>query len=121
MTKIINILSTEYTINYRSIDTDPIFKKTPQMVVYCCAVTKRIVICDLTKHPDYADESAFFKTASEKETLRHEIVHAFLDESGLRDSALSYDGPWAKNEEMVDWIALIGPKIYKAWQEAEAI
>jgi hypothetical protein len=28
---------------------------------------------------------------------------------------------WAKNEEMVDWFALQGPKIYAAWKEAGAI
>lgn len=58
---------------------------------------------------------------SQKQTLRHEIVHAFFDESGLASSSLGIDGPWAKNEEMVDWFALQGPKIYKAWQEAGAI
>ena len=40
---------------------------------------------------------------------------------GLASSSLGIDGPWAKNEEMVDWFALQGPKIYKAWQEVGAI
>ena len=56
-----------------------------------------------------------------KQTLRHEIVHAFLCESGLADSAMQSQRGWAKNEEMVDWIAFQGPKIYKAWEEAGAI
>lgn len=34
--------------------------------------------------------------------LKHELVHAFLIESGLDDQ--TYDA-WAKNEEMIDWIA----------------
>ena len=49
--------------------------------------------------------------------LRHEIVHAFLFESGLAESSFSTDA-WAKNEEMIDWIAFTGPKIVAAWQKA---
>ena len=56
-----------------------------------------------------------------KKTLRHEIMHAFLNESGLSDSSNQYGGAWAKNEEMVDWIALQGEKIYNAWKEANAL
>ena len=58
---------------------------------------------------------------SEQQTLRHEIIHAFFDESGLQASSMQYDGAWSRNEEMVDWFAWIGPKIYKAWVEAGAI
>jgi hypothetical protein len=28
---------------------------------------------------------------------------------------------WATNEEMVDWIAIQGPKIYSAWKDASAL
>lgn len=59
--------------------------------------------------------------AAQKQTLRHEIVHAFFSESGLSDSGLSYEGAWCKNEELVDWIAWQGPKIQKAWEMANAI
>ena len=55
-----------------------------------------------------------------KQTLRHEIVHAFLGESGLSNNSNSIDA-WARNEEVVDWFAIQGPKIYKAWQEAGAV
>lgn len=59
--------------------------------------------------------------ATQKEVLRHEIVHAFFDQSGLSDSSLNLDVVWAKNEEMVDWIAIQGPKIYKVWKEVGAV
>lgn len=52
---------------------------------------------------------------------RHEIVHAFLIESGLHVNSLKTDEAWATNEEMVDWFAFQGPKIYKAWEEANAL
>lgn len=48
----------------------------------------------------------------EKKVLRHEVIHAFLGESGLRNN--SY---WAENEEMVDWLAIQAPKIFKTFQE----
>jgi len=34
---------------------------------------------------------------------------------------MSSNGAWARNEEMIDWFALQGPKILKAWQEAGAL
>ena len=55
-----------------------------------------------------------------KTTLRHEIVHAFLGESGLSANSNETDA-WARNEEMVDWIAIQGPKIWKAWKEVGAV
>lgn len=42
--------------------------------------------------------------------LRHEIIHAFLMESGLDNSSLNAYS-WAVNEEMVDWFALQWDKI----------
>jgi hypothetical protein len=44
--------------------------------------------------------------------LCHEIVHAFLYESGLQESV-----DWDE-ELLVDWIACQGEKIFDAWKEA---
>lgn len=52
----------------------------------------------------------------EHEELRHEIVHAFLEESGLGYDSLSVV-QWAKNEEMVDWFAIQSPKIFATYKE----
>jgi len=52
-----------------------------------------------------------------KEVLRHEIIHAFLNESGLCCNSSRFPGPWSKNEEMVDWFAIQGPKISEAWKK----
>lgn len=54
-----------------------------------------------------------------KKVLRHEIVHAFLLESGL-DCCTTAE-TWARNEEMVDWLARQGEKIYAAWSNAGAL
>lgn len=45
--------------------------------------------------------------------IRHEIIHAFLHESGVWANSSSSEH-WAMNEEMIDWFALQLPKIVKA-------
>lgn len=116
----INILGTEYTIIVKKYGEDEEFGRR-SIDGYCDGMTKQIVVCDMTTYKGWEHEPLETAAAAQKQTLRHEIVHAFYDESGLADSSLTYDGPWAKNEEMVDWIANQGPKIYAAWQEAGAI
>lgn len=50
--------------------------------------------------------------------LRHELIHAFLSESGLADSSNGTDEDgWATNEEMVDWFARQSPKIFRLYKE----
>ena len=44
----------------------------------------------------------------EKKILRHEIIHAFLYESGLDINSHDID-QWARDEEMVDWMAIQFP------------
>ena len=52
----------------------------------------------------------------QKQVVRHEIIHAFLLESGL-DSNSHEAESWATNEEMVDWFAIQSPKIFKVFNE----
>lgn len=49
-----------------------------------------------------------------KRTIRHEIVHAVLFESGL-----DHNAEWARNEEIVDWIALQFPKLLDIFKSIE--
>ena len=72
-------------------------------------------------HPEYKQRPPEFLREYGKQLMRHEIVHAFLSESGLSANALSPDGAWALNEEMVDWFAIQGPKIVSARQAAPAL
>jgi uncharacterized membrane protein len=70
------------------------------------------------------DDPLAFDLASQavdqKRILRHEIIHAFLFESGLADDSNSADA-WAVNEEMVDWFARQAPKIYKVYKELKLV
>lgn len=56
----------------------------------------------------------------EKKILRHEIIHAFLYESGLDINSHDID-QWARDEEMVDWMAIQFPKMYKIFAELDIL
>ena len=116
----VNILGTDYQILVKKYDEDEAFERR-SIDGYCNSLTKEIVVCDLNSKECWKYEPQCAINTAHKEILRHEIIHAFFSESGLQDSALAYDGGWAKNEEMVDWIALQGLKLYEAWKSADAI
>ena len=52
-------------------------------------------------------------------TITHEIIHCYLEESGLGDNSGVYNYGWAVNEEMVDWFAIQWPKIAKTREVVE--
>lgn len=115
----ISILGTEYTITKKTYDQEPYFKKN-NCDGFQDSLLHEIVIGDVLTFPGWEKETKERALIQEQYTLRHEIVHAFLDESGLQDNSLHFDSAWSRNEEMVDWIALMGPRIFKAWHEAGA-
>ncbi|WP_302128728.1 basic secretory protein-like protein [Bacteroides congonensis] len=107
----INVLGEKYSIVVTNRRDEP---KLSEASGLCDDSIKKIIVDDYSdRHNLTAKEDL---TEEIKRTLRHEIVHAFLCESGLACSS-----EWAMNEEIVDWIALQGPKLYKAWQEAGAV
>lgn len=112
----INILGTEYRIETRKISEDETMKKN-QWSGYCDENEKLIVVADMTEKEFVDIDSEESQEQYRNRTLRHEIMHAFLNESGLSDSSNQYGGAWAKNEEMVDWFAIQSPKIFKAYSE----
>ena len=74
--------------------------------------TRTIWICEKKDDCELQDYEMWKKLA-----LRHEILHAFLFESGLDASSIATYGPWANNEEMVDWFAIQSPKIFEVYAE----
>lgn len=111
----VNILGTEYRIDV----IDPTEEMNKNGYVGLCSSYDRVItIADLKQMPEYKDLTDKELENSIAETIRHEIVHAFFNESGLKGSAITYDGPWCKNEELIDWLAIQGPKIMMAWKEA---
>ncbi|MBR3927724.1 hypothetical protein [Candidatus Proelusimicrobium excrementi] len=116
----IDILGTEYTINRYDFNNKPEFEKN-SWNGYCDEVTKEIALVNMKTFPGCENDSDEKLKKIEKQTLRHEIIHAFFNECGLQDSTLQYGGGWAKNEEMVDWIALQFDKILKAFKECDIV
>lgn len=116
----VNVLGTDYEIIVKAYDEDEAFARR-SIDGYCDHLLKQIVVCDMPTYKGWEHEPKETAAASQKQTIRHEIVHAFFSESGLSDSAGSYENAWCKNEEMVDWIAWQGEKIYKAWEQANAL
>lgn len=116
----VDVLGVEYKIRLRIYEDEPAFKKRC-ILAYCDDIAKEICVCDMMSCPDTMNETMEWCIAFEKESLRHELVHAFLNESGLKASAMEYEGAWCKNEEMVDWMAVQFPKMAKAFKELDLL
>ena len=101
-------------------EDDPFFDKW-KVDGYCSWPERLIGIGDASTFPSMEDESLMYWENNMREALRHEIVHAYLYESGLASNTFAPKTPWAKNEEMVDWFANQGPKIYKTWEECSCL
>lgn len=107
----INILGAKWNIEYRNADADPGLDGGGG---YTDPSANLIVIANKRKDDDVLD----FKEI-QKRCLRHEIVHAFLFESGLGPN---FEHPQYGHEEtMIDWIAIQFPKILKAFKEADCL
>lgn len=108
----INILGTEWELVERSESED---SNLINCDGYCDWTTKTMVI-EREMSGSLGNMEKYIKKVK-----RHEIVHAFLFESGLGDCSHNNGNGWSKDEEMVDWFATQGLKIYKAWEKADAI
>ena len=102
----VDILGTKYKIEYRTKNTDA---QLSTLYGYCNYGKGLIVV-----NKDY-------EKRIQQITARHEILHAFLFESGLSTSTLDYEGAWATNEEMVDWVATMWPKINRVYKELKVL
>ena len=78
---------------------------------YCDTSIKSIVIDTFHDSPNSVKDLDKYK----KKVLRHELIHAFLFESGLDGNS------WARDEEIVDWIANQFPKMLKAFEIAKCL
>lgn len=112
----INVLGMEYRIETHKVSEDSYLEEN-KLAGYCGEEDKLIVVADMSEEKYFTGMDEKTQEAYWKKTLRHEIMHAFFNESGLSDSSNQYGGAWAKNEEMVDWFAIQSPKIFKVYLE----
>lgn len=104
----VHILGAEYTIKEQSENENKLLEGCDGY----CDWTTRVIVVEREMVGNLEDMEAYIR-----KVLRHEIVHAFLLESGLHECSGETES-WASNETMVDWIARQGEKIYAAWREA---
>ena len=106
----VKILGTEYEVIKEAEEKDyPQLKKCDGFTDFSI---KRIVVADFDKDESSVDDIDWYK----KKVLRHELVHAFIHESGLAENC-----DWARNEELTDWIAIQFEKILGVFIELQCI
>lgn len=107
----VKILGSKWDVEFKSAEEDDKLEKVDG---YCDETVRRIVVTDMNSvSPDILNKE--YLGYCKEQLLRHEIVHAFLLESGL--------GPlceWA-TEEMVDWVATQFLKMIIAMKDAGAL
>ena len=112
----ITVLGETWNLDFLDYGEDPAFELSDGFV---CETSRIIKIQKVGTAPKESEKLAFGITdekLNQERVVRHEIIHAFLYESGLGESALETSS-WATNEEMVDWFARQGPKIFKVYKE----
>lgn len=113
----VNVLGVEYTVKFVEKSKGPALENSDG---YCDSSTKCIVVRDYTESEKKEPFALGNLDGYKKKVLRHELTHAFFYESGLACNANGHEC-WALNEEMVDWMAIQGPKLFQAWKEADAL
>lgn len=109
-----NILGSEWTVKFGTVEEYP---NLEDMDGYTDSSTREIIVDDMKSQQDMPGSKKNMEEYK-KQVVRHEIIHAFLCESGLDTNSGACDN-WAINEEMVDWFAIQSPKIFKAFNELE--
>lgn len=105
----IDVLGVGYVLEERNERTDP---KLIGKDGYCDHTTKECIVDEMTNE----DNNTLKKLSQYKKSVqRHEIIHAFLHESGL-DCCCG----WA-TEEMVDWLAIQFPKLLDVFENADCL
>ena len=109
--KKINVLGTEYTISVLSKQEDKFLENCDG---YCDKTSKKIVV----KAKDDGNELDHFEIY-QKKVIRHELIHAFMFESGLQENFRHEE--WGHDETQIDWFAVQFPKLLQAFKEADCI
>lgn len=106
---VVNILGTDYEI-YMNVPTTA-DKTLERCEGYCDKTTKRLVIGKLGNECNLGEPMEYIKYV-----VRHEVIHAFLFESGIGgDTVWDIDGQ-EHPEHMVEWFGMQFPKIAAVYE-----
>ena len=109
---IINILGTKWTLEIVRQEDDKYLKTADG---YADKTLRKIVVCGFP--PDDSELGDWEPYV--KKCIRHEIIHAYLFESGLHEN---FQHPEAGHDETyVDWVSVQFPKLMKTFQEVGAL
>lgn len=107
----INVLGTVYHVGVVPSSQDPRLKECDG---FCDKTSKLILVEDCSSDCDLDCPEVYVN-----KVIRHELVHAFLFESGLAEC---WEHKKAGQEETtVDWIACMFPKLVQAFYQADAL
>ena len=106
----INILGTEYNLLFRTPEEDDYLDTRDG---YTDWTSRKIVIRKKSSDNQLEDFHMY-----RCKVIRHEIIHAFLRESGLHHEAVyaPIDGD-SQPEQMIDWLAVQFPKMTKVFAD----
>lgn len=110
-----NILGTEWEIKFGSEHEYPALEDVDG---YADSSTKTIVVDDMKKsegNPRAKGNLGEYQ----KSVVRHEIIHAFMEESGLSSNFEHKE--IGIEETTVDWFAIQSPKIFKVFTELDLL
>lgn len=112
--RVVNVLGTEYRI-YLDVPSD----EDEAMKTYAgyCDNTAHIIAVAARDEETDIDNWADYQ----RRVIRHELVHAFLFESGLGADAIWHVEGQTHPEQTVDWLARQFPKMARAFEQAGAL
>ena len=114
-TYVVSVLGPNYAI-FLDVpeDDDPMLNG--ECSSYCDKTAKRIVVVGETRESELYDWAVY-----RNECLRHELIHAFMFESGI-DANMTWDiGGQDHPEGLIGWMAIQFPKIVKVFREVGAL
>jgi hypothetical protein len=103
----IDVLGTEYVVKFKELNDEDIDG-------FCDNTQKLIVI-----RSDNENKVGDFKYLQKKQ-LRHEIIHAFMSESGLQCNWQHIE-QFGHDETTIDWFAIQSPKIFKVFVDLKLL
>ena len=108
----VGILGSEWRICFLHQEDDKYLKNADG---YTDKTVRKIVVTAFqTEDSELGDWDSYMK-----KNLRHEILHAYLYESGLGENFTHPD--YGHDELMIDFVAIQFPKILTTFEEAEAL